>query len=168
MFCSNCGTRLNDNAAFCTNCGASQNTTAPSEPINQVPVYSAPVKQEYTQQAPVYVPPVPQPHFHTGNGKKSYYDGSVLDTFVNALVVELMIMFSCGIAIPWAVTYMWKFILSHVVINGKRLVFTGNGTDLFGKWIVWFLLTGITCGIYGFWVMPKMYDWIASNTHFVE
>lgn len=166
MFCSNCGAQLNSNATFCTNCGTAQKSSAASGQVHQVPPYSVPMNQGYTQPGPGYGQPAPQ--FHAGNGKRSCFDGSVLDTFVNSLIVSLMIMFTCGIATPWAVAYMWNFILSHVVIDGKRLAFHGSGADLFGKWIVWMLLTCITCGIYGFWVAPKMYDWIASNTHFVD
>lgn len=151
-FCGNCGTQLSDDAAFCGNCGASQGA------YNQQAQYS---QAQYSQQ-----PPQQPPVRAVFNG--SGYDGSVLDTFVNALVASLIITFTCGIATPWAVVYMWTFILSHVSIDGKRLTFDGTGGDLFGKWIVWMILTCITCGIYGFWVAPKMYNWIASHTHFAN
>jgi len=98
--------------------------------------------------------------------KSSTWDGGVLDTVVNSIVASLMITFTCGIATPWAICYMWKFIIDHVIIDGKRLSFDGNGGQLFGNWIKWFLLTIITCGIYGFWVTPRLYAWIASHTRF--
>jgi len=98
--------------------------------------------------------------------KSSTWDGGVLDTVVNSIVASLMITFTCGIATPWAICYMWKFIIDHVIIDGKRLSFDGNGGQLFGNWIKWFLLTIITCGIYGFWVIPRLYAWIASHTRF--
>lgn len=100
--------------------------------------------------------------------RASRYDGTVLDTFINSLVASLMISFTCGIAAPWAICYMYKFILSHMVIDGKRLSFDGTGGQLFGNWIKWILLTYITCGIYGFWVAPRIYDWMAKHTHFHE
>ena len=95
----------------------------------------------------------------------STWDGGVLDTIANAIVASLIMTFTCGIATPWAICYMWKFIISHVIVDGKRLSFDGNGGQLFGNWIKWFLLTIVTCGIYGFWVTPRLYNWIASHTH---
>ena len=97
--------------------------------------------------------------------KVSTWDGGVFDTVVNSIVASLIITVTCGIATPWAVCYMMKFIISHAVIDGKRLTFDGTGGQLFGNWIKWFLLTVITCGIYGFWVVPRMYKWIASHIH---
>ena len=96
---------------------------------------------------------------------KSTWDGGVLDTVVNSIVASLIISFTCGIATPWAICYMMKFIIEHAVIDGKRMTFDGNGAQLFGNWIKWFFLTIITCGIYGFWVMPRLYKWVASHIH---
>ena len=96
---------------------------------------------------------------------ESKWDGGVLDTIVNIIVASLIISFTCGIATPWAICYMMKFVISHTVIDGKRLTFDGNGGQLFGNWIKWFILTLITCGIYSFWVIPKMYSWIAKHIH---
>lgn len=95
----------------------------------------------------------------------STWDGGVLDTVVNSIVASLMISFTCGIATPWAVCYMMKFIIEHAVIDGKRMTFDGNGGQLFGNWIKWLFLTVVTCGIYSFWVIPRMYKWIASHIH---
>ncbi len=98
----------------------------------------------------------------------SAWDGGVFETFVNGLVASLIITFTCGIATPWAICYMMKFVISHAVINGKRLRFDGTGTQLFGNWIKWFLLTLITCGIYSFWVTPRLYQWVVSHIHSEE
>ncbi len=97
--------------------------------------------------------------------KTSTWDGGVLDTVVNSIVASLIMTFTCGIATPWAICYMMKFVIGHVIVDGKRLSFDGNGGQLFGNWIKWFLLTLITCGIYSFWVTPRLYRWIASHTH---
>lgn len=95
----------------------------------------------------------------------STWDGGVLDTVVNSIVASLIATFSCGIATPWAICYIMKFVIGHVIVDGRRLVFDGTGGQLFGQWIKWFLLTVITCGIYSFWVTPKLYQWVASHTH---
>lgn len=101
------------------------------------------------------------------NLKGSTWNGTVLDTFVNSLVASLIVMFTCGIATPWAICYVMKFVVENAVIDGKSLTFDGTGAQLFGNWIKWFLLTIITCGIYSFWVAPRLYRWVASHIHAV-
>ena len=96
----------------------------------------------------------------------STWDGGVFDTIVNSIVASLIIGVTCGIATPWAICYMMKFIIGHAVIDGKRLKFDGTGGQLFGNYIKWFLLTLITLGIYGFWLEIKMKQWIVKHTHF--
>lgn len=107
---------------------------------------------------------VAQP-MYTAAVSSSDWDGGVLDTVINSIIASLIISVTCGIATPWAVCYMMRFILEHTIIDGKRLTFDGTGGQLFGQWIKWFVLTVITCGIYSFWVIPRMYRWIASHTH---
>jgi len=98
--------------------------------------------------------------------KESKFDGTVFETFLYSLGASIIVSLSCGIATPWAICFMWNFIISHVIIDGKRLTFDGNGGQLFGNWIKWFLLTVVTCGIYGLWVAPRLYHWVAKHTHF--
>jgi uncharacterized membrane protein YjgN (DUF898 family) len=97
--------------------------------------------------------------------KMSTWDGGVLDTVVNSIVASLIISVTCGIATPWAICYMMKFVIEHAVVDGKRLRFDGTGAQLFGNWIKWLLLMVITCGIYSFWVTPRLYRWIVSHIH---
>ena len=136
--CPNCGSNIPNGSAFCTSCGA--RVTQPSGGYGGGATY-------------------------TGGGSGSTWTGGVLETVAASIVTSLIITFTCGIATPWAVCYMYNFILSHTVIDGKKLRFDGTGGELFGNWIVWAILTTVTCGIYGFWVTPKMYQWIASHTH---
>lgn len=140
-FCINCGNQLDDNQRFCPSCGTNQNP-------------------QQTPPAPQYQPRPTRPLAF------SDWDGGVFDTVVNSIVASLIISFTCGIATPWAICYMYKFIIGHTLVEGKRLRFDGTGSQLFGNWIKWFLLTVITCGIYSFWVIPRLYKWIASHTHF--
>ncbi len=142
-FCSNCGTQIDDNIQFCPSCGSKQ------------------IRVDEPQQTsrPEYQPPV-------NNARISDWDGSVLDTIVNSIIAGLIITFTCGIATPWAICYIYKFVISHVIVDGKRLKFDGTGGALFANWIKWFILILITCGIYSFWVTPRLYKWIAGNTHF--
>lgn len=142
-YCSNCGAQLPEDQMFCNQCGTRQEQQTHSPQYTQAPRNAQPMKF-------------------------SDWDGSVFDTFINSLAASLMITFTCGIATPWAICYVWRFILGHVTLDGKRLTFDGTGGQLFGNWLKWLLLTVITCGIYSFWVAPRLYKWVASHTHFAE
>ena len=151
-FCKFCGSAMNDGAKFCGKCG--------SQVVEEAPVYESYAAPAAPYAAPTYTAN-PTPQFNSG----STWDGGVFDTVVNAIVASLIMTFTCGIATPWAICYMMKFIVEHAIIDGKRMTFDGNGGQLFGNWIKWFLLTIVTCGIYSFWVTPRMYKWVASHIH---
>lgn len=149
-FCKSCGNEMKDGVKFCGKCGAkveapvSENNYAPVSPV-ATPTYTA---------------------YNVNNAKaESTWDGGVLETVVNSIVASLIATFTCGIATPWAICYIMKYVVEHAVIDGKRMTFDGNGAQLFGNWIKWFLLTIVTCGIYSFWVTPRMYKWVASHIH---
>ena len=180
--CVNCGAQIQDHMKFCQVCGTKQPEPAPQpqfqappqQPQYQAPQYQAPPQQPQYQAPQYQAPPQPQyqPQPQTPPAGAhpfgvSDWDGGVLDTFINSLVASLIISVSCGIATPWAVCYMMKYVADHAIIDGKRVVFTGTGGDLFGQYIKWFLLTIVTCGIYSFWVLPKMYKWVVSHLHTV-
>jgi len=100
--------------------------------------------------------------------RESKFDASVLEFVLYSIGTSLIISFTLGIATPWAVCFMYKFVISHIVLDGKRLVFDGTGGQLFGNWIKWLIFIVITCGIYSFWVAPRLIDWIVKHTHFEE
>ena len=153
---------MQDQYQVCHNCGAQQPQAAyqaaPQQPNYQQPVYQQPAYQQPQQPPMGYGQPM---NFST-------WDGGVLETVIASIIASLLISVTCGIATPWAICYLWKFIIDHATIDGRRLRFDGNGADLLGQWIIWLVLTAITCGIYSFWVMPKMFKWIASHTHFAN
>ncbi len=97
--------------------------------------------------------------------EKSSWDGCLFDSVLAAIVSCIIIVFTCGIATPWAVCYFWRFIINHTIIDGKRLTFDGTGTQLFAHWILWVVLNAISCGIAGLWTIPKFCKWFASHTH---
>ena len=84
------------------------------------------------------------------------------------LLTNLLIIFTLGIAYPWAVCKRQRWEAKHTIIDGKQLVFDGKGGELFGKYIKWFLLIIVTLGIYSSWVSIRMKEWVVSHTHFVE
>ena len=79
--CSNCGTQMNDNAAFCTACGtrAAAPTPAPDAVNVNQPVYQ-PSPQEYYRPAPA---PAYDPYDHTAEfDKKDISDNKVVSMLV--------------------------------------------------------------------------------------
>lgn len=165
MICNQCGRPVPDNIKFCPTCG---NTLAAGQ-VPPPPPQPAYYQQPQSQQQPyMQQPPMQQPMMQQQPVSDSRFDGGVAETFVAFLISSLITSVTCGIAFPWALCYLYQFIISHIVIHGRRLRFDGTGGSLFGNWIKWFVLTAITCGIYGFWVYPKMFDWIAKHTHFVD
>ena len=152
--CVNCGAQMEDQFQVCYNCGAQQPTAYQTPPVQTAP----PVQQPPMQQPPMGYA---QPPMYMA----STWDGGVLETVVAVIIASLIISFTCGIATPGAVCYLWNFIISHTIVDGRRLRFDGSGAELFGQWIIWLILIFVTCGIYSFWVMPRMFKWVASHTH---
>ena len=155
--CPYCGNQLDDNAKFCNSCGNAQPQPQYTQPQHTQPQYEQPQYAQPQQQ--VYA------NYNAAPAKQSYWDGGVFDTILNSIAASLIITFTCGIATPWAICYIMRFVVEHAVIDGKRLSFDGTGGQLFGNWIKWFFLSIVTCGIYGFWVTPRLYQWVCSHIH---
>ena len=96
---------------------------------------------------------------------ESKFTGGLLGMIGIGIVQAIIIIFTLGIATPWAVCIRQKWLADHTIIDGRRLVFDGTGAQLFGNYIKWFLLTIITLGIYSFWLSIKMKQWIVKHTH---
>ncbi len=99
---------------------------------------------------------------------ESKFTGGVLGNIGSNIVMSLIICFTLGLGLPWAICYKQKWIAKHTIIDGKQMMFDGNGAQLFGNYIKWFLLCVITIGIYAFWVSIKLTDWQTKHTHFAE
>ena len=94
---------------------------------------------------------------------ESKFKGTVGGYFGTGFVAGLMITFSLGIATPWAVCYVMRWVCENSAISGKQAKFTGTGGKLFGLFIKWYLLSIITLGIYGFWANRNMIRWVVEN-----
>jgi len=99
------------------------------------------------------------------NETESFFDGTVSGLFITNLLTLLLIIFTLGVATPWAISYKSRYINSHTVINGHRLGFKGTGTQLFGKFIGWILLSIVTFGIYLIWLGLNMLKWEVENVY---
>lgn len=96
---------------------------------------------------------------------ESKFTGRILGFIGIKLGSSLIISFTLGLGVPWAVVLKQRWITKHQIIDGQRLIFDGTGSQLFGQYIKWFLLSIITVGIYGLWVPIKIQSWVTSHTH---
>ncbi|MCR4649438.1 MAG: DUF898 family protein [Lachnospiraceae bacterium] len=105
--------------------------------------------------------------FSTVSGD-TYFDGKGLEYFGIWIVNVLLIMVTCGIAMPWVICRNLKWKYSHTILNGRRLMFTGTGGQLFLKYLLWALLTTITFGIYGIWMAIELEKWEIAHVCYAD
>lgn len=96
---------------------------------------------------------------------ESRFTGNIIGFIGMKIGVFLIVLFTLGLGVPWAVAFKQKWFTRHQIVDGKKLVFTGSGSGLFGNYIKWFLLTIITFGIYGLWIPLKIQTWVTKHTH---
>lgn len=99
------------------------------------------------------------------NPKNSCFDGSGLELLGYILLTVLVSFITCGIAAPWMICKIYKWKLSHTIINGRKFTFDGTGASLLGHWIIWEILTVITCGIYSFFAHVALRKWELCHTY---
>lgn len=97
--------------------------------------------------------------------EKSYFDGNGFELLGYVLLTVLVSGITCGIAAPWMICKIYRWRLSHTVINGRRFTFDGTGAGLLGHWIIWEILTVITCGIFAFFAHVALRKWELSHTY---
>ncbi len=142
MKCSNCGKENADGGKFCLFCGTALNSDTAAAPAT---VAEIPVQQT---KAP-----------------ESVFTGGLWGLIGISLLQMIIVIFTLGFGVPWAICVQQRWIAEHTFIDGKQLVFDGKGGQLFGNYIKWFFLTLITLGIYGFWLSINMQKWITKHTH---
>ena len=101
-----------------------------------------------------------------GGHAGSYFDGGLLQLVGWRLLGILVTVITLGICYPWSYTMIYRWEISHTVINGRRLNFDGTAVQLFGMWIRWLILIIITLGIYTFWVGISLKKWRVKHTYF--
>ena len=97
---------------------------------------------------------------------ESKFTGGLLGLIGVNILQFLILIFTLGIAFPWALCIKERWIAEHTYIEGRQLKFDGTGLQLFGSYIKWWFFTVITFGIYGFWLSIKMQQWVVKHTHF--
>ena len=99
---------------------------------------------------------------------ESKFTGGLLGIIGIAILQVLVIIFTLGLGVPWAVCMKESWYVKHTTIDGLPLTFDGTGGQLFGNYIKWVLLTLITFGIYALWIPIKMKQWVTSHTHIIR
>lgn len=94
------------------------------------------------------------------------FDGGAGSFLIVGIFSTLLMIFTLGLATPWAIVMRYRWRTTHTIIDGRRLRFTGTGIGLFGNWLKWWLLCIVTLGIYVFWVVPRLTRWTVENQTF--
>lgn len=97
---------------------------------------------------------------YNGSGKECTFDGTGGEIFLLCLIIALTIIFTLGLATPWAVTKLLRWEYSHTYIRGRRLAYTGTAMDLFLKCLLWTLLVCVTCGIFSLFLPHYFMKWM--------
>ena len=99
------------------------------------------------------------------NNSESVFIGTAIGLFGKIVLSILLSIVTLGIATPWIICMMARWVTNNTYINGKKLRFDGRGGALFGRYILWTFIAIITLGIFSFWSVLKMSKWIAKHTH---
>lgn len=85
----------------------------------------------------------------------SQYSGRYGGLLGRVVLMILISIGSVGIAVPWAISLMYRWITSKVKLNGKQVVFSGSGKQLFPSWILVWLIgaVGLSVSVATGWSM---------------
>jgi uncharacterized membrane protein YjgN (DUF898 family) len=70
--------------------------------------------------------------------------GEVSLRLIKIILQFIVTVFTLGLCYPWAHVMLYRWKVTHTVIDGRRLKFDGTAVQLFGNWIKWWILTIIT------------------------
>jgi uncharacterized membrane protein YjgN (DUF898 family) len=102
------------------------------------------------------------------NKIESKFSGGVFPIFLFCISAPILLMISLGLATPFIVCTVIRWICNNSTIGGKNYRFKGTAMGLFGRWILWYILTIITIGIYGFWSTRNQIIWIIENVEMIN
>ena len=114
-------------------------------------------------QAPLGVQPV-----MFGPQGESFFDGKALPRIGVHILAGLLILITLGFGTVWAICKVYRWDISHTVIQGHRLKFVGKGGKLFGRYLLWLLLIPLTLGIILIYIQIFIKRWLTKNTEFAD
>jgi uncharacterized membrane protein YjgN (DUF898 family) len=91
------------------------------------------------------------------------FTGGVLPIFLFPFWAIPFLLITLGIAFPWVICIVLRWICKNTTVGEKHLTFKGTGGGLFGRYIIWWLLSIITLGIYNFWSIRNQIRWVVEN-----
>ena len=91
------------------------------------------------------------------------FTGGVLPIFLFPFWVVPFMVITLGLALPWVICIVMRWICENTTIDGNKLTFEGTGGGLFGRYILWYLLTIVTLGIYSYWAVRNQIRWAIEN-----
>ncbi|MDR2590704.1 MAG: DUF898 domain-containing protein [Oscillospiraceae bacterium] len=94
---------------------------------------------------------------------ESKFSGGVGAIFLFCIWAPILSVITLGLATPFIVCTVIRWVCSNSTIGGKNYRFNGTAMGLFGRWILWYILTIITIGIYGFWSIRNQIRWAIEN-----
>ncbi|MDR3263556.1 MAG: DUF898 family protein [Clostridiales bacterium] len=133
----------------------------PSRDIQQKASYDKNPSRDLQQKAAAK----PKVYAEIRSDGESKFDAGLIELIATKIIRSIIVIFTLGLAYPWAVVYYQKWVANHTIIDGQRQVFTGTGGQLFGQYIKWLLLSVVTFGIYSLWLGIKIKQWTVKNTH---
>lgn len=78
----------------------------------------------------------------------SQYSGSYKGLLGRVVLLILISVASLGIAVPWAIMLVYRWVASKVKLNDKQVVFSGVGKQLFPAWILaWVIGVGSAAAV---------------------
>ncbi|MBR1892653.1 MAG: DUF898 family protein [Lachnospiraceae bacterium] len=96
---------------------------------------------------------------------RGIFDGNSLQFLGYGILEDVIILLTCGLGTPWAITMVQRWLVRHSVIGEDRLKFVGTALGLLGQFLIIWLLTCVTCGIYYPWGVVRMNKYLTSHTH---
>lgn len=99
--------------------------------------------------------------------ENTYFDGKTCQYFGWSMLGLLITIPTLGILYPLAYAWLYKWRVSHTVVNGYRLKFDGHAGSLIGRWILYELLSIITLTIFAWFVPVRINKWATARTTMV-
>ena len=96
---------------------------------------------------------------------QSQFNGTVGEYFRLSILMFLLVVFTLGLGMPWAICMLHRWRMNNLVIDGKQVFFCGRGKKLFWRYIGWSILSLLTLGVYAFRIPVKVMDWLMDHTH---
>ncbi len=101
--------------------------------------------------------------FENEHDAESVFIGDAGSWFVNRALINLSLLFTLGIATPFAVKRFIRWEAEHTLISGNTFAFSGLGTQLFIKKLLFMFLTLASLGIFAVFYPSEKIKWKYSN-----